>query len=202
MSKSTTQLLLNRAKAGDAEAFGELLEQYRSYLWVLAHRYLDDRLRQRIDPADLVQITFLEAQRDLKAFRGHEPASFVVWIRNILRNNLATAVARHVVTQKRSVANEVRINGESSNAAGLAATLAGNTTSPSQKIIRAETSQALVDAMDQLPPSQSEAVKLRYLEGLSLKEISDVLGKSEMAVGGLLKRGLKRLRETLLDDNP
>lgn len=200
MSQNTTQLLLDRARAGDAEAFGELLEQYRSYLWILAHRYLDDRLRQRIDPADLVQITFLEAQRDLPGFRGLEPAAFVVWIRNILRNNLATAVARHVITQKRSVAHEVRLVSESSGSPGLAGQLAGSTTSPSQQIIRAETSQALVDAMDQLPETQAMAIKFRYLEGLNLKEISDALGKSEMAVGGLLKRGLKRLRQILLDE--
>ncbi|QDS89739.1 ECF RNA polymerase sigma-E factor [Rosistilla oblonga] len=201
MSQSTTQFLLDRAREGDADAFGELLEQYRSYLWILAHRYLDDRLRQRIDPADLVQITFMEAQRDLPAFRGQEPAAFVVWIRNILRNNLASAVARHVITQKRSVAHEVRLANDSSRGPGLAGQLAGSTTSPSQQIMRAETSQALLDALDQLPEMQAAAIKLRYMEGLNMKEISEAVGKTEMAVGGLLKRGLKRLREILLDES-
>ena len=200
LSESTTQYLLNLARAGNADAFGDLLEHYRSYLWVLAHRYLDDRLRQRIDPADLVQITFLEAQRDLHQFRGEEPAAFVAWIRNILRNNLATAVARHVVTQKRSVNNEVALNANSSSSKPLIGQLAGSTTSPSQQIMRAETSLALLEALTQLPDAQAQAIRLRYMEGLNLKEISEKIDRTEMAVAGLLKRGLKRLRQVLLDE--
>ena len=201
MPDSTTQQLLNLARAGDADAFGDLLEQYRSYLWVLAHRYLDDRLRRRIDPADLVQITFLEAQRDLGAFRGTEPAAFVAWIRNILRNNLATAVARHVITQKRSVNNEVALGGTSSKSGIGMAQFACSTTSPSHKVMRAETSLALLEALTQLPETQAQVIRLRYLEGFNLKEISEAIDKSEMAVGGLLKRGLKKLRQILLDED-
>lgn len=201
LSESTTQYLLDLARAGDADAFGSLLEQYRSYLSVLAHRYLDDRLRQRIDPADLVQITFMEAQRDLPKFRGQEPAAFVAWIRNILRNNLATAVARHVVTQKRSVNNEAVLASDSSSSPTMMAQLAGSTTSPSHQVMRAETSLALLEALTQLPAAQADAIRLRYMDGLNLKEISEAVGRSEMAVAGLLKRGLKRLRQILLDDD-
>lgn len=200
-AESTTQHLLILARAGDTDAFGQLLEQYRSYLWIIAHRYLDDRLRRRIDPADLVQITFLEAQRDLGSFRGQEPAAFVAWIRNILRNNLATAVARHVVTQKRSVANEVRLGGNSSGSGLGMAALAGSTTSPSQKVANHETSLALIEALGQLPHAQAEAIRYRYMDAMNLKEISLAMGKSEMAVGGLLKRGLKKLRTVLLDED-
>lgn len=191
--------MLDRARRGDREALGELLEQYRGYLLVLANRYLDPRLRKRIDPSDLVQNTFLEAQRDLKAFRGEKSPVFLVWLRNILHNNLSTAVARHVVTQKRSVMNECSQVGDRSSQDDLAALLPGSITSPSNRAINLETNAALVDALQKLPDQQAMAVQLRYFDGMSLAEISLAMDKSEMAVGGLLKRGLKRLRELLVD---
>ncbi len=83
---STTELVV-ASKDGDNEALGRLLEQYRGFLLMLAHRYLSERLRRRIDAADIVQITFLEAKRDLGAFRGTSPAEFAGWLRGMLKNH-------------------------------------------------------------------------------------------------------------------
>jgi len=85
---STTQLLV-ASKEGDNDALGQLLEQYRGFLLMLAHRYLSERLRRRVDPADIVQLTYLEAKRDLPAFRGQTPAEFAGWLRGMLKNNVA-----------------------------------------------------------------------------------------------------------------
>jgi len=103
---STTEMVV-ASKGGNNEALGQLLEQYRGFLLMLAHRYLSERLRRRIDPADIVLTTFLEAKRDLNAFRGESPAEFAGWLRGVLKNNVATAVTRHVTTQKRSLKREV-----------------------------------------------------------------------------------------------
>ena len=102
---STTQLVV-ASKQGDNEALGRLLEQYRGYLLTLAHRYLSEQLRRRVDPADIVQLTYLEAKRDLPSFRGDTPAEFAGWLRGMLKNNVATAVTRHITTQKRSLRRE------------------------------------------------------------------------------------------------
>jgi RNA polymerase sigma-70 factor (ECF subfamily) len=63
--------------------------------------------------------------------------------------------------------------------------------------VRAEAALALLDALHSLPETQAEAIRLRYLEGLTLAEIVDRMDKSETAVAGLLKRGLAKLRTTL-----
>lgn len=203
VSELSTVQLVSNAKAGDTEALGTLLERYRGYLLMLAHRYLDQRLRRRIDPADIVQHTFLEVQRDLPGFRGTHPAEFVAWIRNILKNNLATEVARHVTTQKRSMNREVHASvgaDYDSQAAPWLAQLPGTTSSPSGKAMRAEAAMQLIEALHTLPETQAEAIRLRYMEGLALAEIVDRMGKSETAVAGLLKRGLQKLRGMLLED--
>ncbi|MGI9472004.1 MAG: sigma-70 family RNA polymerase sigma factor [Rubripirellula sp.] len=201
---STTQLVI-ASKGGDNEALGRLLEQYRGYLLMLAHRYLSERLRRRVDPADIVQLTYLEAKRDLPAFRGESPAEFAGWLRGMLKNNVATAVTRHVTTQKRSVRREIDANaaspGQDSNAGGWIQQLPGSTTSPSGVVIRAEAVVALIEALHQLPETQAEAIRLRYMEGLPLAEIVERMGKSDTAVAGLLKRGLQKLRTILNTDD-
>ena len=156
---STTELVI-ASKDGNNEALGQLLEQYRGYLLMLAHRYLSDRLRRRIDPADVVQLTYLEAKRDLPAFRGSTPAEFAGWLRGMLKNNVATAVTRHITTQKRSVRREVDASpapGQGSRPGGWIQQLPGSKTSPSGVVIRSEAVVALLDALHQIPETQAEA---------------------------------------------
>jgi RNA polymerase sigma-70 factor (ECF subfamily) len=200
---STTQLVI-RSKEGDNEALGQLLDQYRGYLLMLAHRYLSDRLRRRIDPADIVQLTYLEAKRDLPAFRGTTPAEFSAWLRGMLKNNVATAVTRHITTQKRSLKREVNTAPAGDNDSGDGAwiqQLPGSTTSPSGVVIRQEAVVALFGALHQLPETQAEAIRLRYMEGLPLADIVERMGKSDTAVAGLLKRGLQKLRKIMDTDS-
>jgi RNA polymerase sigma-70 factor (ECF subfamily) len=198
---SSTTALLVASKGGDNEALGDLLLRYRGYLLMLAHRYLSDQLRRRIDPSDIVQVTFLEAKRDLSAFRGETPAEFAGWLRGMLKNNIASALSHHVMTQKRSTKKEVHANadaGDSGSHNNWIAQLPGGKTSPSGIAVREEAVMAMMDALHQLPETQAEAIRLRYMEGLPLKEIVERMGKSDTAVAGLLKRGLQKLR-ILLD---
>lgn len=200
MNHRQHQDLLDQALAGDASAFGDLLEHYRAYLTVLAQRYLDQRLRGRLDASDVVQVTFLEAQRDLPAFRGHQIEELLGWLRHILRNNVSSAHQKHLFTQKRSAGREVS-NSPTDSRPAITDLAPSETTSPSQRMMRDEAAVYLSNCLLELPDTQREAIRLRYVEGFSLKEISAKMGKSEMAVAGLLKRGLKALRSKMVSDN-
>ena len=199
MNRSRHQQLLDEALAGNAESLGELLEHYRAYLTVLAQRYLDNRLRGRLDAADVVQVTFLEAQRDLPSFRGHHIEELLGWLRHILRNNVSSAHQKHIYTQKRSAGREVS-NSPTDSRPAITDLVPSETTSPSQRMMRDEAAVYLANCLDDLPDTQREALRLRYVEGLSLKDIADVMDKTEMAVAGLLKRGLKSLRNRMISD--
>lgn len=189
--------MLHAARGGDGEQFGRLLEQYRGYLLMLGRRYLSDRMRRRVDPADLVQSTFLEAQRDWQGFRGSSAGEFAAWLQQILKNNVAAAVARHVTAQKRSIQREASPAPGASSAGDWLAQIAADHSTPSRRMIRAEAGLALLESLHQLPEGQAEALRQRYLEGSTLVEIADRMGKSETAVAGLLKRGLAKLRTLL-----
>lgn len=200
MNRVGHQQLLDEALAGNAESLGELLEHYRAYLTVLAQRYLDTRLRGRLDAADIVQITFLEAQRDLPSFRGHQIEELLGWLRHILRNNVSSAHQKHIYTQKRSAGREVS-NSPTDSRPAITDLAPSETTSPSQRMMRDEAAVYLANCLEDLPDTQREALRLRYVEGCSLKQISESMGKSEMAVAGLLKRGLQALRQKMVSDS-
>jgi len=194
--------LLELAKHGDRSALGSLLENYRPYLLVLAQRYLDPRLQGRLDPADVVQVTFLEAQRDLDSFRGEDISSMLAWLRNILRNNINSMHQHHLTTKKRSARMEIGFHHSASDSQpGIGELIPAETTSPSQRAMKDEAVVELAESMLRLPPMQQEALRLRYMEGWSLKQIADKMQKSEMAVAGLLKRGLQGLREDMQNES-
>lgn len=188
--------LLKQAQSGTVAAVGQLLEHFKPYLIVLAQRQLDERLRGRLDPMDVVQTTFLEAHRDFAQFEGDNIEALLAWLRQILKNNIASAHQTHLNTQKRSARLESNFVGVSPSGMNqdLGDVIPSESTSPSQRAMKNEVAASLAISMNRLPEFQAEAVRLRYLEGLSLAEISRRMGKSEVAVAGLLKRGLKGLR--------
>ena len=69
---SDPEQLLGLARAGDGPALGQLLELYRSYLALLARLQIGRRLQGKVDAADLVQETFLEAHLALRPVPGNQ----------------------------------------------------------------------------------------------------------------------------------
>jgi RNA polymerase sigma-70 factor (ECF subfamily) len=190
--------LLERARAGDAEAVGKLLDRYRPYLRVIAQRQLDSDVRARVDASDVVQQTCLEAYRDLAQFRGSQEVELMAWLRQILRHNVSQTLQQHVFTQRRSVDRERSLDaGQTDEAANLGDFLPAEQSSPSCRAMRDENAVWLAQALETLPEDQREAVRLRHLEGWSLAELAARFERSEVAVAGLLKRGLRALRKRL-----
>jgi RNA polymerase sigma-70 factor, ECF subfamily len=200
MTLSSTDHLLDRARSGDMDAVGSLLQRYQTFLLLLAKRRLSGRLQARVDAADLVQQTLLEAQRDLPAFRGSTEEELVVWLKQILHHNVQQSIQRHWEAKKRSLQQECSLDQPWNDGIALRDCVAADQTSPSQRAMRGEAAVRLATAIGALPDDQQEAVRLRHLEGYSLKQLAEVMGRSETAVAGLLKRGLKRLRDQLLAD--
>jgi RNA polymerase sigma-70 factor (ECF subfamily) len=63
--------------------------------------------------------------------------------------------------------------------------------------VRDEELRRLAEALAGLPEDQRQAVELHHLHGLPVEEVAAALGRSESAAGGLLRRGLRRLRELM-----
>lgn len=191
--------LLSRARSGDRVALGNLLEGYRSRLGDQADVEFDERIRGRVSPNDLVQQTLLEACRDFERFTGADERVLAAWLESILRHNIKEAVRKHVLAAKRSTKVETSID-DSARSPKLAQLLPGKELTPSGHFRKNETKDRVTTALAALNDDQRLAVWLKHIEGWSLYQIAQQMDRSEEAVAGLLKRGLKQLMRLLRDE--
>lgn len=176
------------------------LERCRAYLCTLARWQLPSALRGKLDPSDVVQQTLLTAHEKLDQFRGRSESELRGWLRQILRNQLLGAQRRFHKTC-RDVGREQSLEIVAPDPSTIPPDrLSNDPSSPSQHASHQEELRRLADALSQLPDDQRRAVELHHLEGLSVAEVADVLGRGKSAVVGLLFRGLRNLRQ-LLDDS-
>jgi RNA polymerase sigma-70 factor (ECF subfamily) len=190
--------LLQTARCGDREAQGRLLELYRNYLRLLARLQVGRRLQGKADPSDLVQETFLAAQRDFGQFRGNTEGELVDWLRQILASKLVDLARRYLGTRRRDVRLERQFAEElDSSAAALGMAMARAGSSPSESAVRRERAVLLADAIKSLPADYGEVIILRHLEGLPLAEVAARMHRTVDSVKKLWVRGIARLRGIL-----
>lgn len=193
--------LLQQARGGDRDALGQLLELYRNYLTLLGRLELGRRLNSKVDPADLVQETFLEAQRDFAQFQGNSEKELISWLRQILVSNLLNLVRHYLGTKRRDVRleRELALDVDSSSQL-LGALPVSPHSSPSQQASRREQAVLLANALEKLPEHYREVIVLRHLQGLKFPEIAQQMERTVDSVEKLWARALIRLRR-LLEEN-
>ena len=183
-----TFFLIGRARVGDREARDRLFARHSGRLLGFVRARMPAPLALRTAPEDVLQETLLEAARKLDRFEeqaaGGDRSSFYRWLVGIARFKLSEAV-RSAGAAKRDLDP-------------LDHSVAASQTSPSGHALRTEAHDALAGALDALPKRRAEAVRLRYLEGLTVAETAARLGCSESAVKALVARGLGELGERLL----
>ena len=184
------------------EDVGRLLEGYREYLLVIARDGLGPELRTKVGASDLVQETFLQAQRHLEQFRGHTHAELAAWLRAILESRLAKARRKYRDTEKRDVGREVSIDAPRDQVLGLTAALAGPAEeSPSSHAVRREEAQALERALSRLPVHYRQILQWRHQDSRPFAEIAVLLACSPDAARQLWARAMQKLRREF-DDLP
>lgn len=197
-TQSQFQMLLDNARAGEAEACGELLQCYANYLTILATTQLDQKLRRRVSPSDLVQETMFAAHRDFGDFRGATQSELLGWLRKILINSLHHAVSKHVKAVKRDVRREVSIEQLTSrleqSACNLASLLAGREQSPSHDMQSRERAIELSNKLACLNPQYREVIVYRIVQGLSFDEVAERMGRSAPATRMLFLRALDQFK--------
>lgn len=177
-----TGRLVELARGGDRAALDDLFERHRGRLAAFVRARMSGALLRTVTPADLLQESFLEAARKLGSFEDRGPSSFYRWLVAIARFKILEA-ERARNANKRAL--ERPLDGDP----------AGEGSSPSARAIRRERRDLLRAALAELPGEQGEAVRLRYLEGCTIAETSERLGRTDAAVKALVSRGLAALEE-------
>src|SRR5438128_3968930 len=101
-----TQVLLDQARQGDAEAVDRLLARHREAIRRLIDLRLDPAIVQRVDASDVVQDVLLEASRRLQDYLTNPVMPFHLWLRHIAKDHIIDAHRRHHQAQKRGVNRE------------------------------------------------------------------------------------------------
>lgn len=147
------------------------------------YNYIYHRVQNAQLTEDLVAETFYKAIANIHKFRWQgEGYSFAGWLYTIARNQVIDQFRR----QEPLLLDE---GGWDHITPG-----SGN---PEEKVLQKVTRDELLRAIQTLSPNQQDALLLRFLEGLKIKEIAQVLEKKEGAIKALLFRGLKNLRKKL-----
>jgi RNA polymerase sigma-70 factor (ECF subfamily) len=189
---------LQRARAGDASALGELLAPYTRYLALLARLKIGRDLQGKTDPDDVVQETFLEAHRNFALFRGQTEAELLAWLRQILAGRLANMVRHYLGAQGRDVRLERQLSLELDQSSHvLGDVLISPASSPSGQAARRELAVLLADALSALPEHYRDVIVLRHLEGLTFAAVAERMGRSEDSVQKLWLRALAQLRRSI-----
>jgi RNA polymerase sigma-70 factor (ECF subfamily) len=186
---------LEAARRGAPEALGGLLEHFRQYLLLVANRHVPRDVRAKVGPSDLVQETLLRAQRRFSRFHGRTEGDLRLWLRRILRNQLANVTRHYRGTGKRQVAREFPL--AEAPRAELAHGLVAPTAPPGAEVIAREEGDQLRRALDRLPGRYRRVIEWRNFEQLSFADIGRRLGRSPEAARMLWARAVERLGQAL-----
>lgn len=176
--------LVERVRGGDVAAFEPLVEKYRQRVYRLAFNVL----RNQEDAWDVAQEAFIKAYKALPSFRGQ--SAFYTWLFRIVMN-VAHDKARQRGAQGRAFGTE-RVTEEE-----WERTMPDPGEDPGAAAVRAEQRARITQALETLPEHHRAIIMLSDLEGLSYREIADVLSIPMGTVMSRLHNARKRLRAAL-----
>lgn len=190
--------ILAQLRTGDEAALVEFLQANENVLLAFIRSRTGAQLQRKIEPEDVLQEASMEAVRTLKQtdLSSWDPLN---WLFQICERKIIDAHRRFFASQKRDASREASIP-DGSQAAGLADLLAASMTTPSDAFSRDQRQLRMLAALDTLPEDQREALRMRYLVGLSSKEIAQKLGKTDGATRVMISRALGKLHEMLSEE--
>ncbi|MCW2858219.1 MAG: sigma-70 family polymerase sigma factor [Marmoricola sp.] len=170
--------LVELARNGDKEAFGQLYDHYQPSVY----RFLYYRVGSMTLAEDLTAETFFRALRSMHAFRW-QGKDFGAWLMTIARN----------LTADHFKAGRTRLEQTTEDMQTLDTT----SESPEIEVLSSLTNEALLKALGELPTEQRECLIMRFLQGLSIAETAEILGRSAGAVKQLQLRGVRNLAKLI-----
>jgi RNA polymerase sigma-70 factor (ECF subfamily) len=195
-NSAETERLLQQIRGGERLAIDQLFTRHRPELRRLVHLRLDPKLRQRLDPSDVVQEAQMEALRRLDDYLQEPPIAFRLWLRQITYDRLLMVRRQHIGAERRTVERDVALPDRSSVL--LAQQLLARGSSPSEHLAKRELARRVNRAVAELAETDREILLMRNFEGLTNQEVSQVLGINPVAASQRYGRALLRLRKILV----
>jgi len=175
--------LVQKCQAGETSAFQELVSRYHQKVYMV----ILGMLRHREDALEVAQETFFRAYRKINSFQGG--SSFYTWIYRI-------AVNISIDAQRRQKRNPLDFRESMDGVLDAQNEVARD---PFSDVHDRELRENLVKAINDLTPEHKAVIVLRTIEGLSYRDIGEILGCSEGTVMSRLHYARKKLQDKLSD---
>lgn len=169
---------------GDERVFNEFFEQYFPRLY----RFANSRLADESIVEDVVQSTLMNAVKSMKNYRGE--ASMFTWLCQICRNEIAMAYRKLGKSVPTVAADDDAVR-------PILESLEAETATPEDNYHRLELQNLIAEVLDFLPGNYGKALEWKYVLGLSVTEIAERLGTTELATQSLLARARTSFRDAL-----
>ena len=168
--------LLERAREYDAQALAEIYDRYAESIYRYAYRYVGDAGLAE----DLTSEVFLKLLEALGTSRAPRE-QLQGWLYRVARNLAIDWFRQQAKGVTYSLNEEMRPGGDS----------------PATRLEEQQLHQDLREAISKLTPSQQQVIVLRFGEGRKIKEIGQLMGKSEGSIKVMQYRAMRKLRELL-----
>jgi RNA polymerase sigma-70 factor (ECF subfamily) len=175
--------LFERWRAGDGQAWNDLLGKLRPHLKALIRSWLGPDLARLLDGSDIAQDALLRMTQGGAGFRGQGAPELLGW---------AKRIAFHATVDRKAKG----VGGRQAESDRLRA-LPARDPSPLDVLEGEEEAIRLAAALEQLSAPRREVIEARLLDGLPFPEISRRMGKSEGALRVLFGRAAEQLRQIL-----
>ncbi len=186
VSKSLDELLVERAKRGDVEAFEQLISQYQRKVYNFAYRQTGNHE----DASDVAQEAFIRAYSSLPEFRGD--SSFATWLFRIVNNACLDELRKRKRKRVTSLDEPLALeDGEMDRQLAVA----DSDSSPEQALEREEIQRAVQQSINELDEEYRVVIVMRDIQGYSYNEIADTLGINLGTVKSRLNRARNALKE-------
>jgi len=173
--RSRDMFLIRRAQAGDAEAFGQMVTNYRTRIFTLVY----DIVRNEHDACDLVQKVFLKAWQSIHRFENR--SSLYTWLYRLAMNETICSLRR------RGCREEIELSDD----------LSSSLPDPNINCQRTEIRERVRAAVARLSPKHRAVIELKELQGLQYHEIAESLNVPVGTVMSRLFSARKRLHSLL-----
>jgi len=184
--KAVEEFSLDELRAGNRDEYARLVETYYEMIYNLVFRMLNDPQ----DAEDILQETFLKAYRHLKGFDGR--SSLSTWLYRI-----ATNEALMFLRRRRMETVSIDESKETETGEQEPLQIIDWCCLPEEELVSAEAQAHLDEAVTRLSPNLRVVFVLRDIQGLSTREVGEVLNLTETAVKTRLSRARLQLREDL-----
>lgn len=191
MSHSTDaqNTIVNRLRAAGTEELSSLFEANRDNLRTLISQRIQGTLAARFDASDIIQETFIRANKQLRSYLRSPQLHPVVWIRVLCKNLLSESIRKHM-RNRRSPVYETHNVGDQL----VAERLADSIHSVRETVVRRELVQRVYDLLSTFGQTDREIIEMRHTDMMSFPEIAKCLEMGVEAVKKRYYRGLDKFR--------